>query len=301
MRNEFGKVTKTSQKMGGDKLIGLRAATCALVALCAVGVFAGDVATWTGNAGDNRWDNKANWEPQVVPDSSKDVHIPTGDWRIVRPAGSPYYGIFSIDDGYGTVTLEGEGAGTTMYPATSANFRIGEGRQFAVANGLTLKLSYTTPVTAGVMRVRSGGSVVFNNNNAADSTIGGSARIFVEGGTFLNEKTQLYITNNAEIVVSDGLMHTRCYRVYGPDSPGEKGALLRITGGTLWNNYSYAYTSRIYPGGRFENLGGTILWGADSDFQYASLSSRAGGTGSGDYGFSSFSSSLVCLTAPTTR
>ena len=259
-----------------------------LTAVCAPGAYAAGVATWTDASGDHRWDNAANWEPQVVPDSSKDVHIPTGDWRIVRPAGSPYYGIFSIDDGYGTVTLEGEGAGTTMYPANSANFRIGEGRQFAVDNGLTLKLSYTTPVTAGVMRVRSGGSVVFNNNNAADSTIGGSARIFVEGGTFLNEKTQLYITNNAEIVVSDGLMHTRYYRVYGPDSPGEKGALLRITGGTLWNDYSFACWSRIYSGGRFENLGGTILWGADSDSQYASLSSCAGSYGSGDYGFSSF-------------
>ena len=253
------------------------------------GSHAGDVATWTDASGDHRWDNAKNWEPQVVPDSSKDVHIPTGDWRIVRPAGSPYYGIFSIDDGYGTVTLEGEGAGTTMQPATSANFRIGEGRQFAVTNGLTLQLSYTTPVTAGVMRVRSGGSVVFNNNNAAESTIGGSARIFVEGGTFLNEKTGLRITNNAEIVVSDGLMHTRYYRVYGPDSPGDSGALLRITGGTLWNDYSFACWSKIYSGGRFENLGGTILWGADSDERYAKLGNETGHVySSGDYGFSSF-------------
>ena len=245
--------------------------------------------TWTDASGDHRWDNAKNWEPQVVPDSSKDVHIPTGDWRIVRPAGSPYYGIFSIDDGYGTVTLEGEGAGTTMQPATSANFRIGEGRQFAVTNGLTLQLSYTTPVTAGVMRVRSGGSVVFNNNNAAESTIGGSVRIFVEGGTFLNEKTGLRITNNAEIVVSDGLMHTRYYRVYGPDSPGDSGALLRITGGTLWNDYSFACWSKIYSGGRFENLGGTILWGADSDERYAKLGNETGHVySSGDYGFSSF-------------
>ena len=228
-------------------------------AILAPGAYAGDVATWTDASGDHRWDNAANWKPQVVPDSSKDVHIPTGDWRIVHAEGEPYYGKFYIEEGSGTVTLEGEGAGTTLRPATSADFRIGEGRQFAVANGLTLKLSYTTPVTAGVMRVRSGGSVVFNNNNAAESTIGGSARIFVEGGTFLNEKTGLHITNNAEIVVSDGLMHTRYYRVYGPDSPGEKGALLRITGGTLWNDYSFACWSKIYPGGRFENLGGTIL------------------------------------------
>ena len=260
-----------------------------LTTVCAPGAYADGVVTWTDASGDHRWDNAKNWEPQVAPTAAYEVRIPSGDWRIVRAEGEPYYGKFYIEEGSGTVTLEGEGAGTTMYPATSANFRIGEGRQFAVANGLTLKLSYTTPVTAGVMRVRSGGSVVFNNNNAAESTIGGSARIFVEGGTFLNEKTGLHITNNAEIVVSDGLMHTKYYRVYGPDSPGDSGALLRITGGTLWNDYSYACWSKIYSGGRFENLGGTILWGADSDERYAKLGNETGHVySSGDYGFSYF-------------
>jgi hypothetical protein len=76
--------------------------------------------------------------------------------------------------------------------------------------------------------------------------------------------------------------------VYGPDSQDENGALLRITGGTLWNDYTFACFSRIYPGGRFENLGGTILWAGDSDNLYASLSSGGGAYASGDYGFSSF-------------
>ena len=59
-------------------------------AILADGALAGDVATWTGNAGDNRWDNKVNWEPQVVPTSAYDVHIPSGDWRIIRADGAPY-------------------------------------------------------------------------------------------------------------------------------------------------------------------------------------------------------------------
>ena len=72
MRNEFGKVTKTSQKMGGDKLIGLRAATCALVALCAVSALADEIKTrtWTGNGADNLWTNPDNWEPSEVSGAS---------------------------------------------------------------------------------------------------------------------------------------------------------------------------------------------------------------------------------------
>ena len=255
----------------------------------ALSVCAGDVVTWTGAAGDNRWDNAANWEPQVVPDFDKDVYIPSGDWKIIRPGGTPYYGRFYIDDGSGTVTLEGEGAGTTLCPAESADLKIGAGRQLAVANGLTLKLKYNVPFTSGTLRVRSGGSVINNNDNGdGDFTIGGTARVFVEGGTFLTNRAQLSITNSAEVVVAGGLMHTKWYRVYGPDSQDENGALLRITGGTLWNHYSYACFSRIYPGGRFENLGGTILWAGDSDNLYASLSSGGGAYASGDYGFSSF-------------
>ena len=32
---------------------------------------------WTGNAGDGRWSNAANWSPRKVPGSTSDVCIPT--------------------------------------------------------------------------------------------------------------------------------------------------------------------------------------------------------------------------------
>ena len=32
---------------------------------------------WTGNAGDGRWSNAANWNPRKVPGATSDVCIPT--------------------------------------------------------------------------------------------------------------------------------------------------------------------------------------------------------------------------------
>ena len=262
-----------------------------LFASLAGGAFAGTVVTWTGNGGDDLWSNSENWDPQTVPTYKEDVHIPSGNWRIIHGSGEQWYGTLCLDDGSGTVTLEG--SRTTFKPASTGDLQIGAGRELVVSEGMTLMLKYDVPFANGVLRVRSGGSAFFNNNNAANCTIGGAARVFVEGGTFLNNKCQLFITNNAEVVVSEGLMCAKWYRAYGPDAPGEEGALLRVTGGTLWNDYIYACFSRIYPGARFENRGGTVLWGtspsSDSgDQQYDKLSSGGGNYASGDFGFSSF-------------
>ena len=256
----------------------------------AFGECAGNVVTWTGGAGDNRYSNAENWDPQEVPDYLDEIHIPSGDWRIVFNSGERFYGKFYIDDGSGKVVFEGGEGGTTLNTSTGADLRIGEGRNLVVADGLTLMLHYEIPLAKGTLTVRSGGSAFFNMLNDALCTIGGSARVFVEeGGSFLNNKAKLSITNNAEVVVSGGLMHTKYYCVYGPDAPEEKGALLRITGGTLWNDWSFAYTTRIYPGGRFENLGGTVLWGASSDSSTANLVSNTNDPyAAGDYGFASF-------------
>ena len=273
--------------MGWGQLTGLHAATCAAIVLCAAGASAGDVVTWTGNGDNDLWTNSANWNPQIVPNANHDIHIPSGDWRIVLKSNeSVYYTKFYLDAGSGSVTLEGDG--TTFLPSATGDLRIGNGRELVISEGLTLNLRYDIPFTNGVLRVRTGGSVFNNNRNDADFTIGGTARIFVEGGDFLTKKAQLAITNNAEVVVSDGLMCTKWYRVYGPDSPSDNGALLRITGGTLWNDYSFACFSRANPGARFENRGGTILWGASGYYRYDKLSSESGTYGSGDSGFSSF-------------
>ena len=250
-----------------------------LTTVCAPGAYADGVATWTDASGDHLWNNAANWEPKTVATSSNEIHIPSGTWTIDIGAGERYYGTLIIDEGSGSVTFTGAGP---LKRATVANLSVGAGRELIV-DGCTFPVGDSLKWDGATLRVRSG-EVRLDQT----ATLGGTCRVCVDGGMFGTKTTGLFITNNAEVVVSGGLMQVQSYKVYGPDSPGEKGALLRITGGTLWNNYSYAYTSRIYPGGRFENLGGTILWGADSDFQYASLSSRARDTGSGNYGFSSF-------------
>ena len=259
-------------------------------AILADGAYAGDVITWTDASGDHLWNTAANWDLNRVPDinGSDAIHIPSGDWRIIRSGGTQKYGQFYIDDGTGTVTLDGAGSATTVQPLETADLKIGEGRQLAVTNRAMLQLRYDIPFTNGVLKVQSGGEALFNTPNAAVCTIGGTARVFVEGGSFCNNSTQLYITNKAEVVVSGGLIRVQRYRVCGPDSPGEQGPLFRILGGTVWNSTSYAYTSRIYPGGRFENRGGTVLWGTGTDFLYEKLSSAADDFASGSYGFASF-------------
>ena len=115
MRKEFGKVTKTSQ-MGA--LIGLRAATCAMVALYAAGAFAGDVITWTGNGANNYWGTSANWDLNRAPSAANDdhVHIPSGDWTIrINDNPRRVYGKIFIDDGEGTVTLLGKADAGTIF------------------------------------------------------------------------------------------------------------------------------------------------------------------------------------------
>ena len=79
--------------MGGDKLIGLRAATCALVALCAVSALADEIKTrtWTGNGADNLWTNPDNWEPSEVSGASYNNVFPAGrDWEV-KIDTAPYY------------------------------------------------------------------------------------------------------------------------------------------------------------------------------------------------------------------
>lgn len=261
-------------------------------ALLAGGAFAVDI-TWTGKGANNYWGTSANWDLNRAPSAAGDdhVHIPSGDWTIrVNDHPGRAYGKIFIDDGEGTVTLLGMvDAGTTFSPHDSngAIPYVGKGRRLVVSEWLTMRL-LSNPVTNGVWVVGSGGTLC---SNGAGFTMGGSTQVFVmNGGTFAKSDDKLVITNNAEVVVHDGgLLHTKTYEVYGSNVPGEKGGLLRVEkGGTVWNDSTVAKDSRIYSGGRFQNLGGTVLWGADSDSWVAKLSSTTDDNGSGNYGFSLF-------------
>ena len=215
-------------------------------ALLAGGAFAEDI-TWTGKGANNDWGTVANWDLNRTPSAAGDdhVHIPSGDWTIrVNDSGRAYGKIF-IDDGEGTVTLLGMvDAGTTFSPhnPNGAIPYVGKGRRLVVSEWLTMRL-LSNPVTNGVWEVGSGGALVADGSGF---TMGGSAQVFVmDGGTFLESDDNLVITNNAEVVVSDGgLLNAKTYAVNGSDVPGEKGGLLRVLkGGTVWNDKSLSFVN----------------------------------------------------------
>lgn len=239
--------------------------------------FAAGVVTWTGQGGDNLWSNKKNWDPQVVASHSDEIHFPSGNWTV-KPGDGRWYGTLVIDDGEGAVTFVG---GSTLR-ATNAKLTVGNGRELIV-DGCSFAVGGSFKWTGGTLRVRSGEAKMDSS-----ATLGSTCRVCVEGGFFGNASAPLSITNSAALIVSGGLVHVQQYSIYGSDVPGESGGLVRLTGGVLHNGYDFGYTTRVYPGGRFENLGGTVRWGASSANASCKLSSATDQYASGRTGFAGF-------------
>ncbi len=251
-----------------------------LTTVCAPGAYAADVATWTDASGDHRWDNAANWEPNTaVPNHNNEIHIPSGTWTIDIGTGERYYGPLIIDEGSGSVTFTGSG---TLQRSNYADLSIGAGRELIV-DGCTFLVGSSLKWDGATLRVRSG---EVSLDEGVTSTLGGTCRVCVEGGVFGGTGVKdLSITNSALLIISGGLVHLRSYKVYGSDVPGESGGLIRLTGGTLHNDDNWTcYRTQIY-GGRFENLGGKVVWGSSGvgDFGgYNRLSSETGVYGEGE-------------------
>lgn len=240
---------------------------------------AAGVVTWTGQGADNKWATKENWDPQCVPTHTEDIHFPSGNWTV-EPGSGRWYGQLTLDDGAGAVTF----VGGSMLRATSATLTVGDGRELIV-DGCSFPVGGSFKWTGATLRVRSGEAKV---DPDVTITLGGSCRVCVEGGFFGNKSSKLWVTNSAALIVSGGLVHLQEYCAYGSDVPGESGGLIRITGGVLRNDYDFAYTSRIRPGGHFEFLGGTLQWGASSASGTCRLSAATDQYASGSTGFAGF-------------
>lgn len=249
-----------------------------LVVCCAGGAFAANVVTWTDASGDHCWGNPQNWEPNtsLAPYAHNyEVHIPSGTWVIDVGAGGFWYGPIILDEGSGDVTFAGSGE---VICSGYGNITMGAGRELIV-DGCVFNIA--TVLTTGSYRVRSGWIKA-----AQTVSLGGSCCIHVDGGVFGGSTTDLSIGNSASLIITGGLAHLRSYKVYGSDEPGERGGLIRLTGGTLQNDDSFANYRTQIDGGRFENLGGTVLWGDSSDGNSNGgnnrLSSEAGLYGEGE-------------------
>ena len=249
---------------------------CAVVfGVCVMfGAFA-DTYTWTGAAGDGLWATRDNWDPRAPEGGpgSADFVFPSGDWTIRKDNSSYYYSI-ALEGEIGTITFVGDGK---FQAASTVSITIPEGRELCF-DGPSITLP-KNQVWGGVLRIKAGSVGIQQDNNGM--SLGGDGKIIIEGGKFSSSQT-LFITNNMELVVCGGTASCSTYwKVFGPDAPGEPGASIRLASGSFVYDRSYA-ARIVQEGGRFENLGGTIIWGQGNATSQNRLMSGDGSYGQGE-------------------
>ena len=270
--------------MGGDKLTGLRAATCALVALCAVSALADEIKTrtWTGNGADNLWTNPDNWEPSEVSGASYNNVFPAGrDWEVVIET-APYYHSLQLPEGSGTVTFKGAGQ---LKDDNTAYIQVGAGREINV-DGVVFRLCKNScsedAFINGTLRLTSRSITTYGSYDNYH-VIGGDAKVIVEGGEFGSSASYLCLSNNATLTVRGGQVHCTRYTFCSPDAPRESITRVKLLGGILWNDCDYAYMMSFQDGAHLEFLGGRLQWGRANSLQYNCLDSQVGKYSPGSY------------------
>ncbi|MCQ2390344.1 MAG: hypothetical protein MJ240_02870 [Kiritimatiellae bacterium] len=261
-----------------DKLLLTYAAAFMLFVVASAAHAATIDSYWTGAGGDNLWGNAENWRPKTVPDGAdkNDYRVHVGmTCEIEIDAGKSFKTYWFKPESGAQVTLKGSGT------LDNSNWTFVDEGTSMIVDGPTVTINNTVNngdnTVKGEIHVKSGYLRVIKSV----FTLAGNARVFVEGGEFgvRSEQNGLVLTNNAELVISGGKAAFYRYTVEAPHAEGEKGGLIRLTGGSLQNTYgNYCYTSQVRPGARFENLGGTILWGTTSEQLYSRLSSAATGS-----------------------
>ena len=228
------------------------------------------VHVWTGGGGaDNRWTTARNWDPESS--DPRDVSFPAGqDCEVEIAASTNEVWLISLElpEGTGTVTLTGQGA---LSAGSGANITVGTGRELRI-DGYALNLNNVdTSSFNGTLRVVSGEVKTAAPTNT--TTFGGDACLIVEGGTFGLTTADLCLTNNATLTVLGGVAQARRWNLCSPDAPAESVTRVSLKGGVFRNCDEYSYMTKLYEGARFENIGGTLVWGTGTDLRYNMLSS----------------------------
>ena len=234
-----------------------------------------EVHVWTGAGGDNKWDTKENWDP--VSADPREVSFPAGQDCTVEIAAGKELWLLSLElpEGSGAVTLTGNGA---LSAGSGANIRVGTGRELRI-DGYALNLNNVdTSSFNGTLRVVSGEVRTAAVPNT--TTFGGDACLIVEGGTFGLTTADLCLTNNATLTVLGGVAQARRWNLCSPDAPLESITRVLLKGGTFLVYDEYASNmTKLGEGARFENLGGTLVWGRETALQNNVLSSAADAQG----------------------
>ena len=231
-----------------------------------------DAYTWTGAAGDGLWTTAGNWDPKATggPQTAT-VIFPSGTWTITRGSDAyNWHGSIVLEEGSGTITIVGD---REWKAATESVITVPAGRELCL-DGPAMQIRAGFDVS-GVVRIKSGTVTM-----PEGVMLGSTAKLIVEGGLLKSSNT-FSVTNSAELVVCGGTAScTPYWKVFGSDVPGETGGCIRLVSGTFIYDKNYTATI-VRDGGRFENLGGTIIWGQGDSAQQNRLDSGSGNYGQG--------------------
>ncbi len=195
--------------------------------------------TWTGNGGDNYWNNPDNWDVFSVPDGTSDVLI-SGNGIIVDVSANNEGGIIVIQEGARLIVNV---ALTSQQTLTLNNAQIevigtlhNNGATIVIEQGATLVVEGT--ITNGVsseIEITDGGELQFSDGMLEGGTIENDGLIRINEAPFkdINDVT---INNRSEILIEDS-------------------GTINMLGITTINNAHGAEININSPGGLIEDSG----------------------------------------------
>ena len=210
-------------------------------ALAAAAVSFADT-TWTGNAGDGKWNTPGNWSAGVPTGAQGEkTYFAAGDATVEVDADSTYYAIV-LSGSQGVLTLTGSHTLRYGEGSSTRGLTIYKGRKLVVDGPTVYVWSYDQ---YGDLVVKSG--AISTSSKGMDFYNG--ATLAVEGGFFgdRNARNDLRATNGVSIVVCGGTMGLG-------DAVIHDGCSVTLESGEMVS----AGTFSLKGSGSFNFLGGTF-------------------------------------------
>ncbi len=235
--------------------------------------------TWTGKAGDNNWNNAANWSPAQVPSSADTVTISAAAATAISLSGSDAAGALSTSK---LVTLHvADGGSFTLGTASAASTFSNDGTFTLNSTGDATRLD----VGAKTLTLNGDGTLVLGNSvqniivGAGATSVLDNSNNLIEGAGQLGDGTLTFVNAAAGVVNADDAV---ALVLNTGTTTTTNAGLLEATGAgglDIDSNIKNATTGRILAaGGNVYLQGATITGGTISSSGGGAFIESGGGT-----------------------